>query len=278
MIENIIEVENLSKKFKENVAVDDISFQVKKGEIFGFLGPNGAGKTTTIRMLTGQLLPSGGAIQVCGIDPTKEEKKLAMKIGVVPEIQNLYSDLNAEQNLKLFADLYSIDHKRVKELLEMFKLTDMKEPVKKLSKGLKQRVLIARALIHNPELLFLDEPTIGLDPNIAKEIRKIIKILKEEGKTVFLTTHYMEEADALCDRVAIINEGKIIALDSPHELRLKYGKREFIVETDSEIKRYSFENIKALSSLNPKKIRSIHSTEPTLEDVFIALTGRRIEK
>jgi len=278
MIENIIEVENLSKKFKEKVAVDDISFQVKKGEIFGFLGPNGAGKTTTIRMLTGQLLPSGGAIQVCGIDPTKEEKKLAMKIGVVPEIQNLYSDLNAEQNLKLFADLYSIDHKRVKELLEMFKLTDMKEPVKKLSKGLKQRVLIARALIHNPELLFLDEPTIGLDPNIAKEIRKIIKILKEEGKTVFLTTHYMEEADALCDRVAIINEGKIIALDSPHELRLKYGKREFIVETDSEIKRYSFENIKALSSLNPKKIRSIHSTEPTLEDVFIALTGRRIEK
>ncbi|RLG01445.1 ABC transporter ATP-binding protein [Thermococci archaeon] len=277
-MENIIEVENLSKKFKENVAVDDISFQVKKGEIFGFLGPNGAGKTTTIRMLTGQLLPSGGAIQVCGIDPTKEEKKLAMKIGVVPEIQNLYSDLNAEQNLKLFADLYSIDHKRVKELLEMFKLTDMKEPVKKLSKGLKQRVLIARALIHNPELLFLDEPTIGLDPNIAKEIRKIIKILKEEGKTVFLTTHYMEEADALCDRVAIINEGKIIALDSPHELRLKYGKREFIVETDSEIKRYSFENIKALSSLNPKKIRSIHSTEPTLEDVFIALTGRRIEK
>jgi ABC-2 type transport system ATP-binding protein len=278
MTEKIIKVENLSRKFNEKIAVKNISFEVNKGEIFGFLGPNGAGKTTTIRMLSGQLLPTEGAIKVCGIDPTKEEKKLALKIGVVPEVQNLYSDLNAERNLNLFADLYSVDHKRVKDLLRIFGLKDRKEPVKKLSKGLRQRILLARALIHSPELLFLDEPTIGLDPNIAKEIRATIQELKKEEKTIFLTTHYMEEADNLCDKVAIIDEGKIVALDSPHELRLKHGDREFLVETESGIKKYPFEDIGILATLDPKRIRSIHSVEPTLEDVFIALTGRRIEE
>lgn len=278
MTDTIIEAVTLSRKFKKITAVDNISFQVHTGEIFGFLGPNGAGKTTTIRMLTGQLLPTGGSVSVCGVDPVTEEKDLAMKIGVVPEIQNLYPDLNAERNLSLFADLYGISHKRVKDLLQEFGLDNRKEPVKNLSKGLKQRVLIARALIHRPDLLFLDEPTVGLDPHIAAEIREMIKNLKRERKTVFLTTHYMEEADALCDRIAIIHEGKIVALDSPHELRLKHGKREFVVETESGKKRYPFESIDVLASLDAKGIRSIHSTEPTLEEVFIALTGRRIEE
>jgi ABC-2 type transport system ATP-binding protein len=276
--DNIIEVENLSRKFGNKVAVDDISFQVRKGEIFGFLGPNGAGKTTTIKILSGQLVPTGGAVRVCGFDPAKEEKKLAMRIGVVPEVQNLYSDLSAEKNLNLFADLYSVDHSRVKNLLEFFGLKNRKEAVKKLSKGLRQRVLVARALSHDPELLFLDEPTIGLDPMAARGIREMIEELKEEEKTVFLTTHYMEEADRLSDRVGIINEGKLIALDSPHALRLKHGERELSVETETGIEKYPFENIKALTSLNPKEIKSIHSAEPSLEDVFIALTGRRIEE
>jgi ABC-2 type transport system ATP-binding protein len=258
--------------------VDNISFQIKKGEIFGFLGPNGAGKTTTIKMLSGQLFPTEGKIKVCGLDPTKKEEKFAMKIGVVPEIQNLYPDLSAEKNLLLFADLYSVDHSRVRTLLEFFGLENRKEPVKKLSKGLRQRVLIARALIHDPELLFLDEPTIGLDPSAAREIREMIKELKKKEKTVFLTTHYLEEADQLSDRVAIINEGKIVALDSPHELRLKYGNKELFVETETGIIKYPSEEIDILTSLNPEKIKSIHSAEPTLEDVFIRLTGRRIEK
>lgn len=272
----IIEAETLTRKFGDKVAVRGVSFTVEQGEIFGFLGPNGAGKTTTIKMLTGQLLPTEGRCAVCGIDPAKEEKKLSMHIGVVPETQNLYQDMSAERNLMFFADLYGVDRDRVKILLKEFELEDHRSKVvKKLSKGLRQRVLIARALLHDPELLFMDEPTVGLDPHIARSIREMIRDLRDKGKTIFLTTHYMEEANALCDRVGIIDEGTIIALDSPHELRLRHGKREVVVETDDGITKLPISEIRRLASMEPEKIRSIHSAEPTLEDVFISLTGRR---
>ncbi len=166
----------------------------------------------------------------------------------------------------------------MKDLLRDLGLsTHQKKKVRNLSKGLAQRVLIARALLHSPELIFLDEPTIGLDPNIAIEIREMIRLLREKGKTIFLTTHYMAEADSLCDRVAIINEGKIIALDSPHQLRLQHGTRQIIVETQNGPKHFPFSQIDQLANLDPEHILSIHSSEPTLEDVFIRLTDRRLE-
>lgn len=275
-IEGIIIVEDLKRSYGKKVAVDGISFKFGRGEIFGFLGPNGAGKSTTIKMLTGQLIPDSGNINVYGIDPINEEKKLSRIIGIVPESQNLYSNLNIEQNLNIFADLYSIHRKKVQDLIILFKLQEhTKKKIVELSKGLRQRVLIARALIHSPEILFLDEPTSGLDPNIAKEIRTVIKNLQSEGKTIFLTTHYMDEAEELCDRIAIINNGKIVALDSPHNLRLRYGNREIVVETEKEVKKYSFDELKKIVSINPDKLKTIHSLEPTLEDVFINLTGER---
>lgn len=276
-MESIITVKRLVKSFGQKVAVNGISFTVKKGEIFGFLGPNGAGKSTTIKMLTGQLVPNSGHIKVLQVDPTSEEKRLARLIGVVPESQNLYSNLNLEQNLNIFADLYSIHKQRVAELIRLFKLEEhIKKTTDQLSKGLRQRVLIARALLHSPAILFMDEPTSGLDPNIAKEIRTVIKKLRSEGKTIFLTTHYMDEAEELCDRVAIINKGKIVALDRPHELRIKYGNKEIVVETVTATKRYRFSEIAKIAAINPDSLKTIHSSEPTLEDVFINLTGEEL--
>lgn len=231
---------NLTKKFGELIAVDRISFSVNSGEVFGFLGPNGAGKTTTIRMLTGQLLPSSGEGTVAGFDILTERNRLKLRIGVIFEFQNLYERLSAKDNLNFMRRLYGVERDRVDQVLELVGLKDRaNEKLKNYSNGMKQRLLIARALLHEPEILFMDEPTRGLDPVIALQIRRIISQLAQEGRTIFLTTHYMEEADRLCDRVAIINHGKIIALDTPQQLKQNYG--------------------------------------PTLEDAYIELTGNSLE-
>lgn len=215
---------NLTKKFGDLIAVDGISFSVNSGEVFGFLGPNGAGKTTTIRMLTGQLLPTSGQGTVAGFDIQTERDRIKPKIGVIFEYQNLYERLSAKDNLNFMRQLYGVDRSRVNRVLELVGLKDRaNEKLKKYSNGMKQRLLIARALLHEPEILFMDEPTLGLDPMIAYEIRQIISQLALDGRTIFLTTHYMEEADRLCDRVAIINHGRIIALDTPRQLKEKFG-------------------------------------------------------
>jgi ABC-2 type transport system ATP-binding protein len=233
--------ENLTKDYKTLRAVDHISFSVEKGEVFGFLGPNGAGKTTTIRMLTGQTAPTSGSAKVAGCDIVTERQKLKPKIGVVFEAQNLYQRLSARDNLIFMARLYNVDHSVVDETLAMIGLSHRgKDRVMDYSNGMKQRLLIARALLHKPEILFLDEPTRGLDPHIALEIRKIIAELSQNGTTVFLTTHYMEEADRLCQHVAFLNHGKITALDTPGNLKAACG--------------------------------------PTLEDAFIELTGEHLQK
>jgi len=232
---------NLTKKFGELTAVDGISFSVNAGEVFGFLGPNGAGKTTTIRMLTGQILPSSGAGTVAGFDIISEREHLKSRIGVVFEFQNLYERLSAKDNLNFMRKLYGVEQKRVEQVLDQVGLKGRaNEKLKNYSNGMKQRLLIARALLHEPEILFMDEPTRGLDPTIANQIRQIISQLAQNGKTIFLTTHYMEEADRLCDRVAIINHGRIIALNDPQQLKLNYG--------------------------------------PTLEDAYIELTGHSLER
>ncbi len=218
-----IEVQNLVKDYKHLRAVDGISFAVQAGEIFGFLGPNGAGKTTTIRILTGQLRPTSGNAQVMGCDVVAERDLLKPQIGVVFEYQNLYQRLSARDNLNFSANLYGVPNSRVDTVLTQVGLADRAgDRLNNYSNGMKQRLLIGRALLHQPKVLFLDEPTRGLDPNVARGIRSLVADLAARGVTVFLTTHYLEEADQLCSRVAILDEGSIVALDSPAALKGAY--------------------------------------------------------
>ena len=224
-----IEVENLERNFTKIYALKGISFSVESGEVFSLLGPNGAGKTTTIRILTGQLRPSGGSARVSGYDVVTERQALKPAIGVVFEHQNLYERLSARDNLAFVARLYGVDPRRVDQVLLQVGLGERdkshrKERLKNYSNGMKQRLLIGRALLHEPQILFLDEPTRGLDPHMARGIRKIISDLAAGGVTILLTTHYMEEADQLSDRVAFLDQGRIVALDTPAALKAGLGK------------------------------------------------------
>ena len=220
---NAIEVRDLTRNFNGFTAVQRINFDVAPGEIFGCLGPNGAGKTTTIRMLTGQLRPTSGTARVMGCDVVAERAELKPQIGVVFDSQNLYERLSARDNLNFYARLYRVDKSRVDEVLDLVGLNRRaSDRLSEYSNGMKQRLLIGRALLHEPGVLFMDEPTRGLDPNIARDIRQVILQLAGDGMTIFLTTHYMEEADQLSNRVAIIDQGQIIAMDSPENLKKTY--------------------------------------------------------
>jgi|RhiMethySRZTD1v2_1073278.scaffolds.fasta_scaffold342737_2 ABC-2 type transport system ATP-binding protein len=277
---NAIEVENLSRTFNDLKAVDNISFSVQAGEIFGFLGHNGAGKTTTIRMLSGQLLPTAGRGQVAGCDVVNEQKRLKPLIGVVSEHQNLYERMSGRENLEFAARLYGQTNRRVDEALEQVALVERaKDKVKNYSNGMKQRLVIARALLHRPKIVFLDEPTRGLDPVVGREIRRLIVDLSNEGVTIFLTTHYMEEADQLCARVAFLSEGRIVALDTPNHLKIKHGENLVKVTLDNgnnlKISLDDQDAGKKLQTLiSEGQVRSLHSAEATLEEVFIRIAGR----
>lgn len=226
-----IEAHALTRDYDGVRAVDQISFAVEAGEIFGFLGPNGAGKTTTIKMLTGQLRPTSGQASVCGCDVVTQRQQLKPAIGVVFEYQNIYERMTADENLRFSARLYGVNGNRVREVLHQVGLDDQAgKKTASFSNGMKQRLLIARALLHRPQVLFLDEPTKGLDPGVARDIRAIVQGLKAQGVTVFLTTHYMEEADRLCDRVAILHNGRIVALDTPHNLKHNIGQEDATLE------------------------------------------------
>lgn len=219
-----IRVSSLTKCFGDFTAVDHIGFEVKEGEIFGFLGPNGAGKTTTQRMLTGILKPDAGSIMVNGYDLLKRPFEAKMLMGVVPEMANTYVDMTAWENLMLMGKLYGVDkkrrHTRAEELLAFFALSDKKDiKTKAFSKGMKQKLILSMAMIHEPRLIFLDEPTSGLDVQSTRLIRQLVNEYHKNGATIFLTTHNIEEADHLCDRIAIINQGKIVAIDRPAVLR-----------------------------------------------------------
>lgn len=236
-----IEVRGLVKEYGGVRALNGISFSVDYGEIFGFLGPNGAGKTTTIKILTGQLRPTAGQASVVGCDVVQERERMKPQIGVVFERQNMYERLSARDNLVFTARLYVAGQAQVDETLRRVGLSDRsREKLSRFSNGMKQRLMIARALLPSPKVLFLDEPTRGLDPMVSRDIRALIASLARGGVTIFLTTHYMEEADRLCGRVAILNQGGIVALDSPAKLKHVHGENE----------------------------------NSTLEDVFIYLTGR----
>ena len=281
---NAIEVEKLSRTFNGLKAVDNISFSVEAGEIFGFLGHNGAGKTTTIRMLSGQLLPTSGRAQVAGCDVITEQRRLKPLIGVVSEHQNLYERMSGRENLEFAVRLYGQDVRRVDEVLEQVDLLDRaKDNVRTYSNGMKQRLLIARALLHRPQIIFLDEPTRGLDPVVGREIRRLILDLSQRGVTIFLTTHYMEEADQLCSRVAFLSDGRMVALDTPNNLKVAHGHNSVKVTLENgeslSIDLNDADAGKQLEQLvNAGQVRTLHTAEATLEEVFIQMAGRELSQ
>ena len=281
---NSIEVDGLSRSFNGRQAVNNISFTVEAGEVFGFLGHNGAGKTTTIRMLSGQLRPSSGGARVAGCDILTEQDRLKALVGVVSENQNLYERMSGRENLAFAAQLYGADIQRIDEVLDQVGMTDRaKDKVEHYSNGMKQRLLIARALLHRPRVIFLDEPTRGLDPVVGREIRRLVTELATHGVTIFLTTHYMEEANELCRRVAFLSEGRIVALDTPHNLKVAHGQKTLKATLDDgrslTISLDDEDAGRQLAQLvSGGQIQTLHSTEATLEEVFIQIAGRELSE
>ena len=279
---SVIEVRDLVKQFKNQTALNHLDFSVESGEIFGFLGPSGAGKTTTIKILTGQLLASSGETKLLGIATDALTQDIYQEVGIVTDNSGLYENVSVYRNMKFFADLLKVDKKRIDFLLERVGLAqDKKKLARRLSKGMRPRLVLARALLHSPKVLFLDEPTSGLDPATAQAIHKLLKEVQAEGTTIFLTTHNMEEATKLCDRVALLNDGKIVSLDTPRNTCLNF-KRERKLEVGIKDKSQVVINqdsagIAQLNEwLSQDLVETIHSNEPTLEEVFIAKTGREL--
>ena len=283
MAEKIIETENLTYSYGDKIAIDHISFSVKKGEILGFLGPNGAGKTTTVKTLVKINKGYGGSVKVFGKDLKDLGKDYYQKIGVSFEFPAVYSKMSALENLDFFASFYK-NHLDPSELLKMIGLEkDQDKLVGEFSKGMKKKLDLTRALLPDPVILFLDEPLEGLDPASARKIKDLLLEMKENGKTIFLTTHNMYVADELCDRVVFIVDGKIRLVDNPKELKIKMGKRVVRIEyIQNEMKTKEFpleglgQNEEFFEIIRNYEIRSIHTLEPTLEDVFLKVTGRRL--
>ena len=279
----MIEVKSLTFSYgKDRQALHGLDFAVEDGEIFGFLGPNGSGKSTTQKILTGILKGHGGKVSVFGQDiSSARDREFFRKIGVLFEFPYLYANLSAVDNLNYFASFYPREQRRdVGELLDALELKPefWKKPVSSYSKGMRQRVSMARALVSNPRLLFLDEPTSGLDPSGAVLFRKIIEQERQKGTTVFVTTHNMVDADLLCDRVAFIAGGNIVALDTPGRLKEKNSRRrvaiDYLYQGRRETKTIEAPDLEAGIPFAHDEIISIHSQEPTLEDMFIQYTGR----
>jgi len=286
MTQPAIKVEDLTFSYGDTEAVRGISFEVAPGEILGFLGPNGAGKSTTIKMLTGQLLPKSGRAQVLGIDVTADDPTMQAQIGVCFEEKNLYDSMSGAENLRFFASLFGIKDIDTDELLRRVGLADRaNDRVAKYSKGMRQRLMMARTLVNTPKVLFLDEPTDGLDPVSSQAIRKLIKQEADRGAAVLLTTHDMFEADELSDRVAFLNEGKLYAIDTPENLKLAHGKRSVKVRVrrgDGVEERTVMlddagagEEVKA--AIGTGGLMTIHTEEASLENIFIQMTGRGLE-
>ena len=316
MAESVIQVSGLTKKFGDFTAVDHVSFDVKQGEIFGFLGPNGAGKSTTIRMLCTLSRPTEGTATVAGYDVVKEDSRVRQHIGLVSEKLIMYNDLKARENLRLFGELYDIPKdalaKRIEKLLSFVRMEKWADArIRTFSTGMKQRINVIRALVNQPEILFLDEPTLGLDPQSTVEIRELVRRINLENRTtIILTTHMMVEADLLCDRIGIIDHGKIVALDTPANLKKLVSGTDTTV-LDFEIPNLTPALLTSLASLscvassvqedethvkvrakgddcfdevidgirkNGGKVQGVRNLEPTLEDVFLQLTGREVRE
>ena len=312
-MKNMIEVKKLKKNYGNFTAVDEIEFEVYRGEIFGFLGPNGAGKTTTQRMLTSLLTPTGGSIRIDQKDITQYTREVKSIVGMVPEESNVYNELTGWDNLMFTGQLYRIPRKERKknaqELLELFGLWEKKNiKVENYSKGMKRRLSIAMGVIHQPQILFLDEPTPGLDPQSARTIRELIKDLNKNGCTIFLTTHQIEEANQLCDRIAIIDHGRIAVIDSPENLKTRIkgvqsveisleatttqtSSKEYrsdfsqlpgvrnVIKIGDKWRLYTDDPTNLLSTLfkyaenNQARIITLNTLTPSLEEVYLDIIG-----
>ena len=301
----VVIVKNLIKRYGQLIAVNDVSFSIEKGEVFGLLGPNGAGKTTTVEMIEGLRKPDSGSIEVCGIDALREPGKIKEIIGVQLQSTTLYDKIRVKEVIDLFGSYYrkSIP---TEDILNEVSLVDKKDSfVETLSGGLKQRLAMALALVNDPEILFLDEPTTGLDPQARRNVWEVVENLKGRGKTIILTTHYMEEAEQLCQRVGIIDQGKIIAMDTPRNLIANSGlesavefscvpeeqdkmlqklagigkiskqdNNRFVIHTKESSR--ILQQLARISSESNLNLKNITVREATLEDVFLSLTGKRL--
>ncbi|SFB22020.1 ABC-2 type transport system ATP-binding protein [Lentibacillus halodurans] len=281
-MENTIEVKGMRKVFGQNAAIKHVSFNVKRGEIFGLLGPSGSGKTTTIKILTGELGQTTGDVKVLGIDSNRfGTADFKARIGILSDNSSLYERLTVYDNLKLFCRLYNAPLAHIDDMLREVNLEDERsKTVSKLSKGMKQRVLLAKALMHKPDLVFLDEPTSALDPGNAAQIHRGLQKLNEAGTTIFITTHNMEEATVLCDRVAFLHNGELQELDSPNVLRYKYSTHAFHVETFAgdklviENERGNADQIRDLIASG--QVKTMHTDNPTLGQIFLKVTGKEL--
>jgi len=309
----VIDVQHLVKHYGPIKAVDGIDFRVEQGEIFGFLGPNGAGKSTTIRMLTGISTPTAGKASIMGFDIVKQPVEAKSVMGIVPDISNIYTELTAQENLIFTAKLYGISKdkrdEKAKELLQYFDLFDRRnEKVEGFSRGMRRRVCIAMALVNDSKVLYLDEPTSGLDVKSVRSIREIIRELNDEGLTVFLTTHNIEEASQMCDRIAILNRGKIAVIDTPERIRSVMKSARSIEVAFKEIETGTYNMLKQLSSVSEVQKRgdkfrlitdfpaltlkqlfvnieefglepiSVNTLEASMEDAFLQLTGEKMKE
>ena len=276
-MEYIIETRLLQMSFQHHMVLKGIDLTINQGEIFGLIGPSGVGKTTLINILTGQLLPTSGEVFVFGRDTKQLGDTEYSQMGMVFDVPGLFERLSCEQNLSIFADIYGIDKKRISHVLEKVNLAaSAKTKVSRLSKGMRQRLIIARAILHSPKLLFLDEPTSGLDPLNTSDIHKLILSLKESGTTIFLTTHKMDEAMSLCDRVALLSEGVLIENDAPDDICRKYNLENslhiLLKNGERVILPNTADSQETISEyMKNEQIVSIHSSEPNLEDVFLSV-------
>lgn len=277
MSQQVIKADNLSKSFGSFKAISSLTFEVNKGEILGFLGPSGSGKTTTINILTGQLTPDKGQSSILGKSSTKLNEEDLTNIGLITENSGYYEKLRLYDNLLFFAKLYDVPQGDLDDLMKRVGLYDRRKTLaEKLSTGMKQRMLLVRAIINKPQVLFLDEPTSGLDPSTSQSIHELIKELQAEGTTIFLTTHDMHEATILCDKIVLLNKGQIVEAGTPSDLIQKYNtaRRVKITYQSGEENYLSFSELGQISQTDD--ILTIHSCEPTLEDVFIQLTGGKL--
>lgn len=271
-----IKINHLKKEYKNITALNGINLKVNQGEVFGFLGPNGAGKTTTMKILLGLLKPSSGETKVFGVNSTELTSDIRKKIGVVFEENNLYKHLTGQENLEFFSSLYNAPLKKIDQLLDFFNLKGARDLyVKNYSKGMKQRLLIARAILADPDLLILDEPTSGLDPASIEIIHSAIERFKRENKTVFLSSHFMEEVERLCDRIAFINHGEIITITTPARLKSYYGKKNIKIKV-----KYTNQESENLKTLLPEGVNLEIENDSAIINLPLdyEMTGRLIDK
>lgn len=278
----LLELAHISKRYRTELALKDITMTLHQGEIFGFLGPSGAGKTTTIKIITGQLKPTSGEAKILGTDAENIDASIYEKIGVVSDNSGVYERMTVWQNLSIFAQIWGVSKERIEEVIRQVELWEHRKKLTgKLSKGQMQRLVLARSVLHKPRILFLDEPTSGLDPSTAVAIHKMLLDLKKEGMAIFLTTHNMEEATRLCDKVALLYQGTIVEFGAPQELCLKYNHdKKYQVLLNNHEKIILEQNPESANKISDwmkrNEIQCIHSCEPTLESVFLQVTGKAL--